>query len=190
MSSKFLDKPISTYSDACELLIAKIESMGFTVSIDPKADIQGGQVDYQKRLVTVNCAPARVAAVVLAHEAGHCAHYLQDPLLEQNCTREQRERHAFLKGWEIILDLELEHLLTSMFWTNEALGIASAFCLVAATTPAVAKPIADRLDELEQNVNGIGSVLESLTRAVETIVTRLELEAEAARVKAIMEEGK
>jgi sensor histidine kinase YesM len=190
MSSKFLGKPISTYSEACELLIFKIESMGFAVNIDPKSDVQGGQVDYQKRLVTVNCPEAKVAAIVLAHEAGHCAHYLQDPLLEQNCTREMRERHASLKGWEIILDLELEHLFPSMFWRNEALGIASAFCLVAATTPASVKPIAVRLDELEQKVNEIGSILEDLTRAVEKIVTRLELEAQAACVKATVEENK
>jgi hypothetical protein len=113
-----LRKLASNYSEAIDILCDQIRSMGFSLSVLCAGDgTDGGSTDYQLKQVTINHPSAKLAMVILAHEAGHCLHYLEDNDLESSCSRTLREAHALARGWKLLQDLEVGvDLITAAEW--------------------------------------------------------------------------
>jgi hypothetical protein len=92
------------YSELIRKLTNWITDRGFTVELVLDREY-GGSTDYQLKTVVFNHPKAKSAAIILAHEAGHVGHYVEDPNLETSCDRMMRERHAFARGWWILAGL-------------------------------------------------------------------------------------
>jgi len=106
------------YTKAIEKLINIIESKyNFKVikyCFDLPENIVG-RIDYQKQLIMLNEPIAKEALMTLCHEFGHLISYIKYSDREQP-PKPERERWAYLYGWEIICRYNLKNLISKQDW--------------------------------------------------------------------------
>lgn len=101
-----------TYSEQIDLVINKIKSLGFNVTLfsSELPDDIAGRTFYNKKEVHIGNLPsAEEALFTLVHEAGHVLSYdkYYCKLNEKQPEVEKREIYAYLYGWVIIKQLNL-----------------------------------------------------------------------------------
>lgn len=110
------------YYDLMAAATAEIEKLGFSVVMLPAdSELYGASVDYDTKTVSYNCTLAKIAAVLLFHELGHCLHWQEDNNLERSCSRKLRERQAFVRGWQALQQYDIEQLISLRYWCMEAI---------------------------------------------------------------------